>query len=440
MGFNPKDGFIYAIESTSGSNKNSLMRINPNTGASTLIGVVTDLPALGSGRLYAAGEIDPDGNFYVMASSGSGADVIYKIDISTQTATPITLSEEVWAIDFAYNVNDGKLYFVNGYDETLSTIDPITGEVESIGSTGITFVDFGAMIGANGIIYGARNGGGFYQFDTTTGVATLIGDSPVTSNNDGAHCVTSPRTFDADVYVTKTDNSATYTPGTAVTYTIVVGNNGPFGATNVTVKDVLPAGIDNSMATVVSATVTGGASSEGTSIESEGSGYVIKDLVNVPKDGTVTYTITLNVPNSYTGNLVNTVTATPDSNTTTDTDPDNNAATDEDTPVEYCYKLPVTNAGTTIPTKHGITALGRAGSDNGNWPMVRQSAWTVLEAKTKGFVVNRVEFDNTSGNPVGIPTNNFVEGMMVYDITNHCLKIYDGSKWGCLTTPACPNN
>lgn len=82
MGFNPKDGFIYAIESTSGSNKNSLMRINPNTGASTLIGVVTDLPALGSGRLYAAGEIDPDGNFYVMASSGSGADVIYKIDIS----------------------------------------------------------------------------------------------------------------------------------------------------------------------------------------------------------------------------------------------------------------------------------------------------------------------------------------------------------------------
>lgn len=104
---------------------------------------------------------------------------------------------------------------------------------------------------------------------------------------------------------------------------------------------------------------------------------------------------------------------------------------------EYCYKNPVTNAGTTVPTNHGITSLGRAGSDNGNWPMVRQSAWTVLESHTKGFVVNRMEF-GTDGNPVGIATANFVKGMMVYDTTNHCLKIYDGTQWGCLSTQTCP--
>lgn len=103
----------------------------------------------------------------------------------------------------------------------------------------------------------------------------------------------------------------------------------------------------------------------------------------------------------------------------------------------YCYKLPLTNAGTTFPSRQGITSLGRAGADSSNWPMVRQSAWTVLEAKTKGFVVNRVAFD-ASGNPVGIASANFVEGMMVYDTTNNCLKIYDGTAWACYSKQACP--
>lgn len=102
-----------------------------------------------------------------------------------------------------------------------------------------------------------------------------------------------------------------------------------------------------------------------------------------------------------------------------------------------CYK-PGVLTGTTSPTNHGITALGRAGSTNGNWPMVRNGAWTVLEAKTKGFVVNRVAF-TSAGNPVGIGTANFVEGMMVYDTTNNCLKIYNGTIWSCYTTPACPD-
>lgn len=96
-----------------------------------------------------------------------------------------------------------------------------------------------------------------------------------------------------------------------------------------------------------------------------------------------------------------------------------------------CYKLPVVTSGTAVPSNHGITALGRAGADNSNWPMVRQSAWTVLEAKTKGFVVNRVANPATDiANPV--------EGMMVFDTTAQCLKIYNGTVWSCYSTPACP--
>ncbi len=103
----------------------------------------------------------------------------------------------------------------------------------------------------------------------------------------------------------------------------------------------------------------------------------------------------------------------------------------------YCYKEPIKNAGVEVPTKHGITALGRAGLNNTEWPAARQSAWTVLESKTKGLVVNRVDFDG-AGNPVGIPSADFVEGMMVYDTVSNCLKIYDGSKWSCYSVRACP--
>jgi hypothetical protein len=109
----------------------------------------------------------------------------------------------------------------------------------------------------------------------------------------------------------------------------------------------------------------------------------------------------------------------------------------------FCYK-PGMLAGTALDTKVGITALGRAGATSDNWPMVRKGGWMALEAKTKGFVPNRVAFD-ASGNPIGIPATNFVEGMMVYDTTNKCMKMYtlkegDASMaWHCISTQTCPD-
>lgn len=107
------------------------------------------------------------------------------------------------------------------------------------------------------------------------------------------------------------------------------------------------------------------------------------------------------------------------------------------TPV--CYK-PAAVAGTTLETKHGITALNRAGVDNGNWPMVRNGAWTALESKEKGFVINRV------ATTAGLSSiTNPIEGMMVYDEQADCLKIYaikEGelvANWHCFNTQACPD-
>ncbi|WP_407404044.1 hypothetical protein [Chryseobacterium sp.] len=107
-------------------------------------------------------------------------------------------------------------------------------------------------------------------------------------------------------------------------------------------------------------------------------------------------------------------------------------------PLCACYKPGVTT-GTTLDTKHGITALGRAGQADDNWPMVRKGAWTVLEAKTKGFAINRIA-TTTQVNAIANP----IEGMMVYDEQADCLKVYtstdNGSTfgWNCLTTQTCP--
>ena len=107
---------------------------------------------------------------------------------------------------------------------------------------------------------------------------------------------------------------------------------------------------------------------------------------------------------------------------------------------EFCYK-PAATAGATLDTNHGISNLGRAGVNADNWPMVRKGAWTALEAKTKGFVINRI-LTTTAVDEISNP----VEGMMVYDKEAKCLKIFtttDNSVtfgWKCFTKQTCPNN
>ena len=58
----------------------------------------------------------------------------------------------------------------------------------------------------------------------------------------------------AGLAVTKTDGSATYTPGGTATYTVVVTNGGPSNAANLTVTDNLPAGATLSANAICAAT------------------------------------------------------------------------------------------------------------------------------------------------------------------------------------------
>lgn len=97
----------------------------------------------------------------------------------------------------------------------------------------------------------------------------------------------------------------------------------------------------------------------------------------------------------------------------------------------FCYKNAEVD-GVILPSQHGITSLGRAGADQDNWPMVRKGAHTVLESKTKGFVINRLTTNQKNALTPSL-------GMIVFDTDLDCLSIYDDSSWKCYNVQTCPN-
>ena len=105
----------------------------------------------------------------------------------------------------------------------------------------------------------------------------------------------------------------------------------------------------------------------------------------------------------------------------------NSGATDAE--CTRCFR-PATTAGTTLVTNHGITALARAGGATTDWPGKIKGAYTALDAKTKGFVINRVP-------TTALASITGVIGMIVYDTTVNCLKMYDGTGWNCYSKQTC---
>lgn len=96
-----------------------------------------------------------------------------------------------------------------------------------------------------------------------------------------------------------------------------------------------------------------------------------------------------------------------------------------------CYEAP-NKSGPGLTSSFGITLLRRSDVGAQSWPGIRKSAHMVLESNSKGFVITRISTDNLSN------ITNPQEGMMVYDTTARCLKIFADQKWSCFSTPACP--
>lgn len=86
-----------------------------------------------------------------------------------------------------------------------------------------------------------------------------------------------------------------------------------------------------------------------------------------------------------------------------------------------CYKPGAT--GTPLQTGIGIST--RAEKSSANWPSDVNNGFVALESNDKGLVITRMPNPETA---ITSP----VDGMLVFDTDDVCLKIYNGTKWSCI--------
>jgi uncharacterized repeat protein (TIGR01451 family) len=219
--------------------------------------------------------------------------------VSDQLASGFTFVSDDGLSALTYNENTGTWTIGNLPAGSSATLN-ITAQVNATGS----YTNYAQVLSAN-------------ELD----IDSSPGNGPQNIDEDDDDQLTAVPVPVADLSVTKTDGSTTYTPGTSVNYTLSVSNAGPSDVTGATVTDSAPAG---TTITSWTATFAGGATGSGGGVGN------ISQPVNLPLGGTATYTVTVAVPVNYTGSLVNTATITAPAGVT---DPNlaNNSATDTDT-------------------------------------------------------------------------------------------------------------
>ena len=93
------------------------------------------------------------------------------------------------------------------------------------------------------------------------------------------------------------------------------------------------------------------------------------------------------------------------------------------------------NSDTCPCSKPGATGIPNSGTrvgisirdvrSSGNWPFDVNNGFLTLESNTKGFVITRISSPETA---ITQP----VEGMIVYDTDDNCIKLYNGTSWNCI--------
>jgi uncharacterized repeat protein (TIGR01451 family) len=187
----------------------------------------------------------------------------------------------------------------------------------------------------------------------------------------------------SDLVVTKTDGVTDAVPGSPLTYTVKITNNGPSSVTNASVTDNVPAAITGVSWTCATSGTTGG------SCAPSGTGNAIATTATLPAGGVATYTISGTLKPTTpaaSASLSNTATVAVPSGTT-ETNPGNESATDVDnvtpkvnlgitktdakttavpgTPISYTIK--VTNTGPSTATNATVTDTVSAAILNPTW-------------------------------------------------------------------------
>jgi hypothetical protein len=96
--------------------------------------------------------------------------------------------------------------------------------------------------------------------------------------------------------------------------------------------------------------------------------------------------------------------------------------------INQCSKPSV--AGTAKPTNIGINTYKEV---KDNWPYAEPNGFISLESSNKGFVITRVAHVSFEPTPTdSIEPSKVVEGMLVYDIQDACVKLFNGTNWNCI--------
>jgi uncharacterized repeat protein (TIGR01451 family) len=214
----------------------------------------------------------------------------------------------------------------------------------------------------------------------------------------------------ADLAITKTDGLTSVVPGTPDTYTIVVSNAGPSAVTGASVSDPLPTGVTGGNWTATAS--SGGGVVSG---PSAGTG-ALSTSVNLPVNGTVTFTFTVQVDPAATGTLTNTATVTQPTGVT-DPDTTNNSASDSDVLTPQA-DLAITKANTLLSVMPGThdtylivvsnagpsAVMGASVSD----PLpagVTSSTWTATDSSGGGLVTGPSSGTGPLATTVSLPVN-----------------------------------
>ena len=283
---------------------------------------------------------------YVVVVTNGGPSTASNVSVTDTLPTGVTLNGTVTCVPAGAGTNCGS---VSG-----------TAGQSAFGATGAT------------ILAGAGNS---LTFSVPVAYASSLTANPLT-NTVTATAPSSPNATASDdsapapqvaLTVTKTDGSATYTPGGTATYTVTVRNTGPSNASSITVTDTLPTGVTLTAAATCAAT---GVATCGTVTGSTGQSSfgTTGATLGAATGDTLVFTVPVAFAGNMTANpLVNTATATnvPTSSTASGSDTNTLAANvslaviKTDGSATYTpggtgtYTITVTNTG--VSTANGVT-------------------------------------------------------------------------------------
>lgn len=181
-GYNTIDNFIYTYRGNG-----HLLRLHDD-------GTFDDLGDTNIPGGLTAGAFDTNGNFYV--SSGNN-NTCFRVDVTTNTFSTITMSGAFNGKDWAYRVTDQIFYGVQ--NSILYGFNPATNAVTTATLTGLSpgETTFGAAwYAADDFIYVLSNATGrMYKIDVNTAQATFVLVADTNGTTDGVSCPTAMPPF-----------------------------------------------------------------------------------------------------------------------------------------------------------------------------------------------------------------------------------------------------